>query len=297
MGSVLAAVGTALPETLHPDHRHRLHRHARRRTTSASARSSGRRSCSPASPWSSPRVAVVVFYWRGRRPLAVTVNEDVMRRDLSHFLIAYALAMVAGVRARPRAALRARRRPHALLRLLRLRRPCAAEGDLGEDTKPLYFHRHPEMPHTVPHLPADRRRSRRHHRRRRDLRARGRDAQHDARRRAAGASRCSSRRSPPSCRRSSTRVLWIRQRKDTLALGNITGRDGVPEHVPGLDRPRLHDLAAHQRRPGGRRAARSSAGRSSTSRCASGTRSRGGRSAAPAPCTSRTWSTSSCYAD
>ena len=32
-------------------------------------------------------------------------------------------------------------------------------------------------------------------------------------------------------------VLWVRQGKDTLAMGNITGRDGVPVHHPDRRRP------------------------------------------------------------
>ena len=36
-------------------------------------------------------------------------------------------------------------------------------------------------------------------------------------------SRCSSRRSPPELPEKFNSVVWIRQRKDTLALGNITG--------------------------------------------------------------------------
>jgi cation:H+ antiporter len=90
--------------------------------------------------------AVVIFYWRGRRKLAVTVNEGVMRRDLSHFLIAYALAMGAGL-------IHVRPLHYALAAGLLVFygfyvwETMRAEGDLGQDCKPLYFHRHPEMPH------------------------------------------------------------------------------------------------------------------------------------------------------
>ena len=98
VGSILAAVGTALPETLIPIIAIVFTGGAAADDRSASAPSSGRRSCSPAIAMVVTAVAVVVFYWRGRRPLAVTVNEGVMRRDLSHFLIAYGLAMAAGVR-------------------------------------------------------------------------------------------------------------------------------------------------------------------------------------------------------
>ena len=95
VGSVLAAVGTALPETLLPiiaivftgaatpdANRHRSHpRRAVHAQQPGHVRDRRRRHRSSA--------------WRGRRSLEVTVNETVMRRDLSHFLIAYALVMVA----------------------------------------------------------------------------------------------------------------------------------------------------------------------------------------------------------
>ena len=41
-------------------------------------------------------------------------------------------------------------------------------------------------------------------------------------------------------------VLWIRQRKDTLALGNITGAMVFQSTFPVSVGPHLHDLAAHQ---------------------------------------------------
>jgi cation:H+ antiporter len=90
--------------------------------------------------------AIIVFSLLGRRSRDVRLNEPVMRRDLSHFLIAYTLAMAAGA-----------------IHVLALHYVLAAglmvfygyyvwqtmksEGDLEGDTKPLYFHRHPEMPH------------------------------------------------------------------------------------------------------------------------------------------------------
>jgi cation:H+ antiporter len=91
--------------------------------------------------------AVVVFALRKRRTLVVTVNEPVMRRDTSHFLIAYAVAMGAGmlslgegVRIGVAVAL-------MLFYAYYVWETLHSEGDLGEDTKPLYFHRHPVMPH------------------------------------------------------------------------------------------------------------------------------------------------------
>ena len=69
-----------------------------------------------------------------------------MRRDLSHFLIAYGLAMGAGL-------VHVRALHYALAAGLLafygyyVWETMRAEGDLGDDCKPLYFHRHPEMPH------------------------------------------------------------------------------------------------------------------------------------------------------
>jgi len=146
VGSILAAVGTALPETLVPII-------AIVFTGGAAAEQVGIGAILGA-PFMLASLAmvvtasaVVIFHWRGRRPLAVTINEGIMRRDLSHFLIAYALAMVAGV-------IHVRALHYGLAVGLMIFygyyvwETLHAEGDLGEDTKPLYFHRHPEMPYT-----------------------------------------------------------------------------------------------------------------------------------------------------
>ena len=42
--------------------------------------------------------------------------------------------------------------------------------------------------------------------------------------------------------------FWVREGKDSLALGNITGRDGLPVDDPGRDRPHLHRLGAERQR-------------------------------------------------
>ncbi len=146
VGSILAAVGTALPETLIPII-------AILFTSTAASDDIGIGAILGA-PFMLASVAmvvtavaVVVFALRKRRPLAVTVNEGIMRRDLSHFLIAYGLAMAASlVHVRPL--------HYALAAALMLFyayyvwETLKAEGDLGGDTRPLYFHRDPEMPHT-----------------------------------------------------------------------------------------------------------------------------------------------------
>ncbi len=146
VGSVLAAVGTALPETLIPII-------AILFTGTAASDDIGVGAILGA-PFMLATVAmlvtgvaVVVYHWRKRRSLAVTINERIMRRDLSHFLIAYGLAMLAAV-------VHVRELHYALAAGLMLFyayyvwETLRAEGDLGEDTRPLYFHRDPEMPHT-----------------------------------------------------------------------------------------------------------------------------------------------------
>jgi cation:H+ antiporter len=136
VGSILAAVGTALPETLVPII-------AIVFTGGQAADDIG---IGAILAMVVTAAAVVIFTWRGRRELAVTVNEQVMRRDLSHFLIAYALAMGAGM-------IHVRPLHYALAAGLLafygyyVWETLRGEGDLGGDTKPLYFHRHPEMPH------------------------------------------------------------------------------------------------------------------------------------------------------
>jgi cation:H+ antiporter len=220
VGSILAAVGTALPETLVPII-------AIVFTGGATAEAVGIGAILGA-PFMLATiamvvtaVAVVVYTWRGRRQLAVTVNEGVMRRDLSHFLVAYGLAMAAGV-------IHVRELHYVLaVGLLAFYayyvwETLRAEGDLGGDTKPLYFHRHPEMPH-----------------RHRIFLQIGiaivgivigaeifvREVQALSETLGAAPLVVSLLITPIATElpEKFNSVLWIRQRKDTLALGNITG--------------------------------------------------------------------------
>jgi cation:H+ antiporter len=145
VGSVLAAVGTALPETLIPVI-------AIIFTGGAAAEDVGVGALLGA-PFMLASLAmfvtgaaIIVFSLLGRRSRDVRLNEPVMRRDLSHFLIAYALAMAAG-------AIDVLALHYVLAAGLMLFygyyvwETMKSEGDLEGDTKPLYFHRHPEMPH------------------------------------------------------------------------------------------------------------------------------------------------------
>ncbi len=130
------------------DHRHPLHRTARPRTRSASAPSSARRSCSRAWPWSSP--AARSSSSPGAAAARATVDASTSpscAATCRYFLIAYGLAMAAGLdpgaprQVDPLAAAAGR------LRLSTSGETMRAEGDLEGETKPLYFHRHPVMPH------------------------------------------------------------------------------------------------------------------------------------------------------
>jgi cation:H+ antiporter len=90
--------------------------------------------------------AVVVFYLRHRRPLEFTVNEPVLRRDLSFFVVAYACAMIAG--ALPLHHVKWILSPCLLAAYgIYVWRTMRGGGTLEGETKPLYFHRHPVMPH------------------------------------------------------------------------------------------------------------------------------------------------------
>jgi cation:H+ antiporter len=146
VGSILAAVGTALPETLIPII-------AILFTGTAASDDIGVGAILGA-PFMLATVAmvvtavaVVVFAWRGRRSIEVTVNEGVMRRDLSHFLIAYGLA-IASVLVHVRALHYVLAAGLLCFYAYYVWETLHAEGDLGGDTKPLYFHRRREMPHT-----------------------------------------------------------------------------------------------------------------------------------------------------
>jgi cation:H+ antiporter len=145
VGSVLAAVGTALPETLVPII-------AIIFTHGAASHEIGIGAILGA-PFMLASLAmfvtgaaVIIYSLRGRRSRAVTINEKVMRRDLSHFLIAYTAAMAIGMT-------NLHHTKWVLSPLLLIfygyyvYETMKSEGDLSEDMKPLYFHRHPVMPH------------------------------------------------------------------------------------------------------------------------------------------------------
>ena len=145
VGSVLAAVGTALPETLIPI------------IAILFTHSSGSKDIGIGAILGAPFMlssltmvvtggAVVVFYLRRRRTLDFSINETVLRRDLSFFVIAYGAAMVAGVV--PVHHFKWILSPCLLVAYgWYVWRTMAGGGELEGETKPLYFHRHPVMPH------------------------------------------------------------------------------------------------------------------------------------------------------
>ena len=147
VGSVLAAVGTALPETLIPIIAILF--------TGTEASDDIGIGAILGAPFMLATiamvvtaVAVVVFYWRKRRPLAVTVNEGIMRRDLSHFLIAYGLAMARGRRARPRAPLRRWPSPSCSSTATTCGRRSRPRATSARTPSRCTSTAHPEMPHT-----------------------------------------------------------------------------------------------------------------------------------------------------
>ena len=176
-----------------------------------------------------------------------------MRRDLSHFMIAYALAMGAGF-------LHVQLLNWFLAAALLVFygyyvwETMQSEGDLGGETKPLYFHRHPVMPH----------------RHRIFLQIGVAIAgivvgaevfveQVQVLSETLGASPLlvSLLVTPIATElpEKFNSVLWIRQRKDTLALGNITGAMVFQSTFPvsiGLifTSWHLNDDRARERRPG-----------------------------------------------
>src|SRR5215212_6833008 len=95
VGSVLAAVGTALPETILP-------------LVAILSGSAAGEDIGTGAILGAPfmlttlamvviGIAVIVSSRGGRRPLELKLNVDVMRQDLGYFLVMYSLAMVAGL--------------------------------------------------------------------------------------------------------------------------------------------------------------------------------------------------------
>lgn len=144
VGSVLAAVGTALPETIIPLVAILL-------TGGKTGNEIGIGAILGAPFMLSTLaifvcgVAVGVAALMKKRKLQVKYNRSIMSRDLAFFLVAYAVAVIAGLfHLGPFKYVVA-----ALLLVgygVYVKRTFAAEGDLGEETRSLYFHRTAEAP-------------------------------------------------------------------------------------------------------------------------------------------------------
>jgi cation:H+ antiporter len=140
VGSVLAAVGTALPETLLPI------------IAIVSGHTAGE-DIGIGAILGAPfmlttlamvvvAVAVFIFARGGRRPLELNIDRGVIRQDLGYFLIMYALAVVAGL-------LKSKPFDYALVIVLMVgyvyyvrrhfRSETETDPNAGEDIRPLYF--------------------------------------------------------------------------------------------------------------------------------------------------------------
>jgi cation:H+ antiporter len=144
VGSVLAAVGTALPETVIP--------------LIAILASGGKAGddigigAILGAPFMLSTLAicvcgisVVIFTLTKRRTLVVRYNRKIMRRDLLYFLIAYAIAVLVGI-----VDIGPFRYAIAVLLVVGyavyVRRTMKSEGDLEGESRALYFHRTAESP-------------------------------------------------------------------------------------------------------------------------------------------------------
>ncbi len=144
VGSVLAAVGTALPETIIP--------------LIAILIQGGKAGDEVGigailgAPFMLSTLAifvcglsVVIFSMTKRRTRKVRFNREIMRRDLGYFLVAYVIAIAAGI-------FDIGPFRYALAALLivayaiYVKKTMASEGDLEGDTRALYFHRTAESP-------------------------------------------------------------------------------------------------------------------------------------------------------
>jgi cation:H+ antiporter len=144
VGSVLAAVGTALPETIVPLIAILVQRGEAGHEIGIGA--------ILGAPFMLGTLAifvcgmsVVIYTLTKRRTLAVRYNKDVMRRDLSFFLVAYAIALLIGIvnvgpfRYGVAGGL-------VIAYAFYVYRTMKAEGDLQGESRSLYFHYAAESP-------------------------------------------------------------------------------------------------------------------------------------------------------
>ena len=138
VGSVLAAVGTALPETVIPLIAILIHRGEAGREIGVGAILGAPFMLATLACFVCG-LAVVIFSVMKKRSIHVKFNQGVMRRDLSFFLVAYATALFVGVvNIGP-----FRYAVAALLivaYVIYVKRTLNAEGDLLGESRALYFH-------------------------------------------------------------------------------------------------------------------------------------------------------------
>ena len=138
VGSVLAAVGTALPETIIPLIAILLTRGSAGNEIGVGAILGAPFMLSTLAIFVCG-AAVVVGVLLKRRGLKIKYNKVIMRRDLAYFLVAYSVALLAGL-------FHLGPLNYALAALLLIgygvyvKRTFASEGDLGGETRSLYFH-------------------------------------------------------------------------------------------------------------------------------------------------------------
>jgi cation:H+ antiporter len=150
VGSVLAAVGTALPETLIPLIAILM--------TGGKAGDEIGIGAILGAPFMLSTLAifvcglsVVIYAWRKRRTVKVRFNREIMRRDLGYFLVAYGLAVAVGI-------FQIGRFRWAIAAILvvaygiYVRKTMKSEGDLEGESRSLYFHRtadSPDLPRVI----------------------------------------------------------------------------------------------------------------------------------------------------
>jgi cation:H+ antiporter len=139
VGSVLAAVGTALPETVIPLIAILISGGAAGREIGVGAILGAPFMLSTLAIFVCG-VSVVIFTWTKRRKLTVRFNPIIMRRDLFFFLVAYAVAVLVGI-----VNIGPFRYAVAVGLIVAygvyVRQTLRSEGDLEGESRALYFHR------------------------------------------------------------------------------------------------------------------------------------------------------------
>jgi len=144
VGSVLAAVGTALPETIIPLIAILVQGGDAGEEVGIGAILGAPFMLSTLAIFVCG-ISVVIFALRKKRSMKVKFNRDIMRRDLAYFLLAYVIAILSGI-----FDIDIFRYVVAVLLVIGygvyVKRTMASEGDLEGECRSLYFHRTAESP-------------------------------------------------------------------------------------------------------------------------------------------------------